>query len=99
MGDETTTAQVHPYYLTNALADEATTSGVKVTIATVNGIDMDEAGAPSTVSAVTTDGQLIKIPATDVIFAAGPWTGRLALNLLADKAGPAADIVPRLAWQ
>lgn len=97
MGDEKTTAQVHPYYLTNSLMDAAVAAGVKLTIASANGITFDEStGGVSAVSAVTTEGSDLTIPATDVVFAAGPWTGQLAKELLGSKAGAAADIVPRL---
>lgn len=41
------------------------------------------------------DGKPIELPATDVVFAAGPWTGDLAKELLKERAGAAAGIVPR----
>ncbi|KAF8331634.1 uncharacterized protein EI90DRAFT_3123217 [Cantharellus anzutake] len=40
-------------------------------------------------------GEVTELGATDVVFAAGPWTGKLAKKLLGRKAGAAGDIVSR----
>jgi glycine/D-amino acid oxidase-like deaminating enzyme len=47
------------------------------------------------VVAETDEGQRETFHATDVVFAAGPWTGNLAKKLLGERAGAAGDIVPR----
>jgi glycine/D-amino acid oxidase-like deaminating enzyme len=70
--------------------------GVKVTIASVDGIEFEEDGStPAAVLATDDSGEPIKIPATDVLFAAGPWTASVAKKLLGKRANAALDIEPR----
>lgn len=45
MADETTTAQVHPEKLTNALLDSAKDNGAVLQIGTVEGLRFDDSGA------------------------------------------------------
>ncbi|KAF8759058.1 FAD dependent oxidoreductase [Rhizoctonia solani] len=78
IGDEETTAQAHPFHLTQTLAEVAQVEQI-----------------PTELVATTSDGSEIVIPATDVVFAAGPWTGTLARKLLGKKdAGAAGTIEP-----
>lgn len=95
MGDESTTAQVHPFQMTNTLISLAKENGVHVTIAMANGISFNDSDEVTGVRGVTESGEEVTIPATDVVFTAGPWTGHLAKRILGDKAGAAAHIVPR----
>ncbi|KAF9511936.1 hypothetical protein BS47DRAFT_1486569 [Hydnum rufescens UP504] len=96
LGDETTTAQVHPFLMTNALISAAQDSGVNVTIAKAETIVRNEETKEITgVTAVTRSGEILTIPATDVVFAAGPWTGTITTQMLGEKAaGGAANIIP-----
>jgi glycine/D-amino acid oxidase-like deaminating enzyme len=94
IGDETTTGQVHPFQMTNALVDAAKERGLNVMIGEATGILFMEGRRPSGVT-ISTDGNERNIPATDVVFAAGPWTGMLADKLLGEIAGRATEIVPR----
>ncbi|KAG9019812.1 hypothetical protein FRB90_005960 [Tulasnella sp. 427] len=92
-GTPDTTAQVTPGNFTNVLANAAKEKGVQISIATVVELN-DKGDGTREVVAVDDNGTKITFIATDVIFAAGPWTGQLAKKLLGDKAGPAANIVP-----
>ena len=47
------------------------------------------------VRAADEKGVTIEIPATDIVFAAGPWTSNLANKLLGKRAGAVLDIEPR----
>ncbi|KAG8748675.1 hypothetical protein FRC10_000066 [Ceratobasidium sp. 414] len=96
LGDTTSTGQAHPGLLTQALAESAQSRGVQIHIATAT--ELEFAPNSKTVTGVVTikndDGSDTTIPATDVVFAAGPWTGKLATRLLGKDAGVAARIVP-----
>ncbi|KAG8946287.1 hypothetical protein FRC04_011917 [Tulasnella sp. 424] len=92
-GTTDTTAQVTPGVFTAVLADAAKEKGVQISIATVTELHEKGDGTREVV-AVADNGDRITFIATDVIFAAGPWTGRLAKKLLGDKAGPAANVQP-----
>ena len=78
MGDPTTTAQVHPYQFTTAMAELAMEKGVDVrTGASVSSINYTEDGQG--VESVTyedknNDIKKETIPASDIIISAGPWT-------------------------
>ena len=95
MGTTDTTAQIQPQLFTQFLISAAQERGVKVTFATVNGLDWDD-GVLKGVRASNAEGDIV-LAATDVILAAGPWTGRLAKLLLGDRSGVAKDIYPRFA--
>lgn len=76
----TETAQVHPFHFTNALADLAKEKGVDIRLrAKVTRIhDLTAAGVRSVVYEDRDTGELHTIDnVTDVIVAAGPWTGKL----------------------
>ncbi|KAF2478689.1 fad NAD binding oxidoreductase [Neohortaea acidophila] len=78
MGDPSTTAQVHPFQFTTAMAELAKEKGVDVRIgASVSAINYSANG--DSVESVTYEdkhngNQTKTIPATDVIISAGPWT-------------------------
>jgi len=78
MGDPSTTAQVHPFQFTTALAELAADKGAEVKVgARVVGINYtsDGKGVASVMYEDKTDGNRREtIPATDVVIAAGPWT-------------------------
>ncbi|KAG8863392.1 hypothetical protein FRC20_010800 [Serendipita sp. 405] len=95
IGTTSSTAQVTPDQFTKAIAELAQEAGVKITIASVDGLEFDETGIrPTTVIATDDSGQQVKLEATDVVFSAGPWTSSLAKKLLGSKAGAALDIEP-----
>jgi glycine/D-amino acid oxidase-like deaminating enzyme len=78
------------------MAELAQERGAKVTIATVDGLEFAEDGkSPSAILATDEKGESVKIEATDVIFAAGPWTASVAKTLLGKRASAALEIVPR----
>lgn len=85
MGDPTTTAQVHPFQFTTAMAELARERGAEIRVgAAVRSIDYtaDGAGVQSvTYTDTSTDpsspSETQTIPATDVVVAAGPWTPRV----------------------
>ncbi|KAG9241391.1 FAD dependent oxidoreductase [Calycina marina] len=78
MGDESTTAQVHPYHFTTSMADLAAGAGASVVLGHVT--EIDHAGDQG-VKSVTYEDKITKeshtIAASDVILAAGPWTSRI----------------------
>ncbi|KAG8964767.1 hypothetical protein FRC03_001378 [Tulasnella sp. 419] len=93
LGTPQTTAQVLPGAFTQTIAQAAEKQGVQITIANVEELhDVDD--GTREVIAIDNDGKRISFMATDVVFAAGPWTGKLAKKLLGKDAGPAANIVP-----
>ncbi|CCA66858.1 hypothetical protein PIIN_00619 [Serendipita indica DSM 11827] len=94
IGDSSSTAQVTPGLFTEAMVSLAQEKGVKVTIATVTGIEMDGSGLPTAVIATNDQGERIRVEATDVLFATGPWTASLAKKVLGKRAGSALDIEP-----
>jgi glycine/D-amino acid oxidase-like deaminating enzyme len=76
----TETAQVHPFYFTNAMADLAKEKGVDIRLrAKVTKInDTKTAGVHSVAYEDRDTGKTHTIgDVTDVIVAAGPWTGKL----------------------
>ena len=78
MGDPSTTAQVHPFQLTNAMAELAREKGADIRVQTsVSSINYtsDGKGVESVTYEDKNDGDKKEtIPATDVVIAAGPWT-------------------------
>lgn len=81
MGDPSTTAQVHPFQFTTAMAELAAEEGAEIKVgAAVKGIKYSFDG--NAVEGVTfvdqsNEGQEVTIPATDVVLAAGPWTANI----------------------
>lgn len=78
MGDTSTTAQVHPYQFTTAMAELATEKGVDIrTGARVTKINYtsDGTGVESvTYADKNSDNAETTLPATDIVISAGPWT-------------------------
>ncbi|KAK5172546.1 uncharacterized protein LTR77_002666 [Saxophila tyrrhenica] len=76
MGDPSTTAQVHPYQFTTAMADLAAEKGADIrTGASVTGINYSASGAVESVTYTDkSSNEPTTLPATDVILSAGPWT-------------------------
>ena len=96
MGTESTTAQVTPAEFTRSMMDLAQEKGAKLTIASAESLEFEvDNVTPKCVRAVDEQGEAIEIPATDIVFAAGPWTSKLASKLLGKRAGAALDIEPR----
>jgi glycine/D-amino acid oxidase-like deaminating enzyme len=96
IGTEATTGQAHPLHLTQTLVEVAQSRGVKVHIATATGIEFTPGSKNPTSLVITkSDGSKVSISATDIVFAAGPWTGTLARKLLGKDAGAAGTIEPR----
>ncbi|KAI9831992.1 MAG: hypothetical protein M1826_002721 [Phylliscum demangeonii] len=74
MGTPMSTAQVHPYQFTTAIAKLAEQSGVQFIVGRVTGIGED-AGSVRAVAYQDPDThQAIQLPASVVVLAAGPWT-------------------------
>lgn len=73
MGNLSTTAQVLPYNFTTSMVELAQEKGVEVIYGSVTGIDYDEQVRSVTYKAKDT-GDIKKMPVTDVILSAGPWT-------------------------
>ncbi|TIB05683.1 hypothetical protein E3P96_01027 [Wallemia ichthyophaga] len=79
LGTPPSTAQVTPEPLVQTLAE---LSKADVVIASAEQVNRDNDGNIFSVRAQTKEGNSVEIPATDVVLAAGPWTGRLAQKLL-----------------
>ncbi|KAK5010067.1 hypothetical protein LTR28_011986 [Elasticomyces elasticus] len=77
MGDPRTTAQVHPFQFTTAMAELAAAAGADVkpgARVTCIGYSDDGAAVRSVTYADAASGRSETIPATDVVIAAGPWS-------------------------
>lgn len=89
IGGGGTTAQVTPGDLTRFLVDEAVAKGVKLRVQTeARGLELDAHGKVSGVK-VHTNGRDEVLPATQVVIATGPWTGRLLREWFTPKTMPA----------
>lgn len=79
MPGATETSQVHPYHFTTAMAELAQQAGVTIkTKSKVTSIDASKTGVESVEYQDTESGETTKMDnVTDVIVAAGPWTGRV----------------------
>ncbi|KAI3393349.1 hypothetical protein diail_4430 [Diaporthe ilicicola] len=78
MGTPDDTAQVHPELFTRSMAQLAEEKGVRiVTGARVTAINKGSNGHVESVTYVKEAGHEEKLPTTDCIVAAGPWTARL----------------------
>ena len=77
MGDPSTTAQVHPYQFTTAMAKLAEEGGVKIVLGLVSDIDRSGGQVRSVTYEDKETSKSQTIPATDVIVAAGPWSKRV----------------------
>jgi glycine/D-amino acid oxidase-like deaminating enzyme len=80
MGTPATTAQVHPFQFTTAMAELAREAGVTIkTNSPVDKINYNEDGkAVASVTYTDTESkQQHTLPTTSIVLAAGPWTQRL----------------------
>ncbi|KAI4199807.1 MAG: hypothetical protein LQ350_004337 [Teloschistes chrysophthalmus] len=81
MGDPSTTAQVHPYQFTTAMAELAQEKGVNIILnAFVTSIDTTDNPSAAVKSVTYTHTPTSKphtLPTTTIILAAGPWTQTL----------------------
>lgn len=77
LGDERTTAQVHPRLLTQKLAEKAD----RIVNAQAESIETGPDGKPLAVIAKDKDGKQVKLDCSDVVVAAGPWSGQLMKKL------------------
>ena len=74
MGDPDTTAQVHPYHFTTSMAQLAEEKGVNIILGSVTEIDRSEGAVKSVTYKDKETSEIHKLPATDVVISAGPWT-------------------------
>lgn len=74
MGDPTTTAQVHPYQFTTAMARLAEEQGVQIILGSVTRINKLDGEVRSVTYTDKATSETHTIPATDVVISAGPWT-------------------------
>lgn len=82
IGTVENTAQVHPQLFTRTLLSTAVEKyGVEVVIGKAEGVELDDSGRATGVSATLRggDGGRVVIPADAVVFALGPWSGRFPL--------------------
>lgn len=80
MGTPETTAQVHPYQFTTALAELATEAGAEIFLGKATSLNYTSSSSSAIESVTYTDSSTNEpktIEATDVILAAGPWTTQL----------------------
>lgn len=78
MGTPETTAQVHPYQFTNAIAELAAEKGAEIRLGSVTAIDYKgPLGAQSVTYEDKATKEIHTIPATDIVVAAGPWTSTI----------------------
>ena len=75
LGDEKTTAQVHPEQFTRALWQAAQSRGAQLIKGNVEGFDNNN----GQVQSIRVDGQALR--ADVFVIAAGPWSGQLGMNL------------------
>ena len=77
MGDPSTTAQVHPYQFTTAMAQLAQEQGAKIIYGSATSIDTEHGSVISVTYTAKDDGEVRKLPASSVVLSAGPWTQRI----------------------
>ncbi|KAK4210078.1 FAD dependent oxidoreductase [Rhypophila decipiens] len=93
VGTPADSAQVHPFLLTNALAELAEQSGVNIILGHAKGINYassDSSGIRVGSVSYTPQSQAeneMPLPASDIVVAAGPWTSKLLprVKLLSPK--------------
>lgn len=85
LGTKETTSQVHPRLFTEAMVEEAKKAGVNVVVATATDLKRTQGGG------FTVKAGDQSFPATEVVVAAGPWTGKV-LKQLGLKGGRASGI-------
>lgn len=86
LGNQDTTSQVHPEQFTRAMVEEAEKLGVKVVYGSVEGAQARaDGGCDLSVSPRDSSQDRTTVPVTDVVVAAGPWTGKILSKLGLDK--------------
>ena len=91
MGGSGTTAQVHPARLTEFLVARAKEQGVDTRFnAQVSGLEFDanKVTGVKVVDPNSPSADPETIPATDIVLATGPWTGKLVTTLFPSKLMP-----------
>ena len=94
LGTHATTAQVHPRLFTTFIAErfqESPNTSLVIGTATSLAMSSDDAGSsnfsPTGVKVKLASGEEETIPADVVVIAAGPWTGKVAIDLLGNQIG------------
>lgn len=89
IGGGGSTAQVTPGELTQFLANKAKEAGVEIRLQTkAIGLDLNESSRVKGVK-IQVNGEEQVLPATDVVVAAGPWTGKLLQTWFTPSTMPA----------
>jgi glycerol-3-phosphate dehydrogenase len=91
LGTKESTAQAHPALLTRALVELAQQKSVKVVYGTATGLSRSAEGELIVKAILRDGGAEIALVATQVVVAAGPWTGQL-IKQLGLRGGRAAEI-------
>lgn len=82
LGDDGTTAQLHPGLFVNALGEQAQKKGVKFLRGKAVGATTSTDGKSlSSITVSTSAGQQQEFPLDKLLLAAGPWTGSLSRQL------------------
>ncbi|TYJ56628.1 hypothetical protein B9479_002720 [Cryptococcus floricola] len=89
MGSHSTTAQVTPGLFTQFFSEQFLAQPeTSLVMGTVQSLTTDpKSNAPKSLGIVSPDGDKSELEADLVVIAAGPWTGRLAEQLLGEKVG------------
>lgn len=88
LGGHSTTAQVHPGLFTNFFSEQFTSRpNTSLILGRANSLKLNDNKAKSVTIQPKDGGAEQEIPADVVVIAAGPWTGRLALELLGKQVG------------
>ncbi|WVQ78384.1 hypothetical protein IAT38_000470 [Cryptococcus sp. DSM 104549] len=87
LGSHSTTAQVHPRLFTSFFSEKFLAyPATSLVIGTAQSLALED-GTPKSIGIVSPDGEKTELDADVVVLAAGPWTGRLAEQLLGEKIG------------
>jgi len=88
LGGHTTTAQVHPGLMTKFLAETFLTSpNTSLVLGRATSLSLTDDRAKSVAVEPLRGGEKMDLPADVVVLAAGPWTGKLAVDLLGKQIG------------
>ncbi|WVN86753.1 uncharacterized protein L203_101925 [Cryptococcus depauperatus CBS 7841] len=87
LGSHNTTAQIHPGLFTTVISEKFLAQpSTSLVNATAESLKLED-GRPKSVGVVSSEGEKTEIEADIVVLAAGPWTGRLAEQLLGEQVG------------
>ena len=87
LSTDDTTAQVHPGLFTKAIAELAVEAGVEIIHATVDAISLSPLRLIATPLASSVSQQQLVLEPTQILLAAGPWTGGLVEKLFGGTKG------------